>query len=341
MNPTPEQGVVTRQAVEWHQRIQLGGLDRDLRRELRVWLQSPAHLEELARICLVDALLQRAVKNGTRRELPKNVIDFDSYAPVTRPRPRPAQQPAARSARSNIRNLAIAASTVLAIIAMFWASLTGTDTTTKTAAGRWDKQLLKDGTVVYVAPKTEMRIQFTDETREVTLVQGQALFEVAKEPSRPFIVATNAGTVRAVGTAFSTSDRGDTVVVNVVEGRVAITGKAIHGGVQPMIHATANQQVVLSPSGVSAPVSIDADHELMWIRDWYEYQGERVGDIVMHLNSLNEAQVIVDDPQVLRLRVNFLAFKPSQPEYFVREINLWYVGYSGKTSANALRLHQP
>ena len=339
MNPTPEQGAVIRQAVEWHQRIQMGELGQDLRREFRAWLKSPAHLEELARIYLIDALLQAPIKKGTRRELPKNVINFHAHRGTTRPCP-PAAQLAAATPRSGARKVAMVASVMFAIVATTWVSLLGTDPTIKTATGRWDKQLLEDGTVVYVAPNTELEFHFTDEMRGVTLVRGQALFEVAKEPSRPLIVATDAGTVRAVGTAFSTADRGDTVVVTVVEGKVAITANAAGEGVQPMIHATANQQVVLSLTGVSTPVSVDTNHELMWIRNWYEYEGERVADIVAQLNSLNEAQVIVDDPQVLRLRVNLLVFKPSQPEDFVRKINLWYAGYPGKTSTNALRLRQ-
>jgi transmembrane sensor len=337
MNPTPEQGAVIKQAVEWHQRLQSGELDQDLRRKLRVWLQSPAHVEELARICLLDALLRGPVKKSVRRELPKNVVNFHAYAGTTRPRPRPAQQAAATS-RFDVKKLTMVASVAFAMIAALWMTWVGTDPTITTASGRWDKQLLDDGTVVYVAPNTKLRLQFTDEMRGVTLVRGQALFEVAKEPSRPFIVATDAGTVRAVGTAFSTADLGDTVVVTVAEGKVAITATAVREGVQPMVHATANQQVVLSPTGVSTPVWVDTDHELMWVRNWYEYEGDRVGDIVAQLNLLNEAQVVVDDPKVLRLRVNLLAFKPSQPEDFVRKINLWYAGYPGKTSTNALRL---
>lgn len=340
MNATPQQGAVIRQAVEWHQRIQSGELDRESRRKFRVWLQSRAHLEELARISLIDALLQGPVRKGTRRELTKNVIDFDSYAGVTRQRLQPEQQAAAPS-RFHVRQLGMAASVVFAIAATIWMSLTGNDPILKTAAGRWDKQLLEDGTVVHVAPNTELRFHFTDEMRGVTLLQGQALFEVAKEPSRPLIVSTDAGTVRAVGTAFSTSDRGDTVVVTVVEGRVAITANADRDGAQGMIHAAANQQVVLSPTGASTPESVDTDRELMWVRNWYEYEGERVGDIIVQLNRLNVAQVIVNDPQVLPLRVNFLAFKPSQPEDFVRKINLWYAGYTGKAGASALRLSQP
>lgn len=340
MNPTPEQGAVIKQAAEWHQRLQDGELDQGSQREFRAWVQLPANLQELARICLLDVLLQSALRKGLPRDLPKNVISFDSYADVTRQRPRPAQQPAATS-RFNIRKFGVAASVVLAVIATMWLSLIDTDKVITTASGSWDKQLLEDGSVVYVAPSTKLRFQFTDGMRAVTLVRGQALFEVARDPSRPFIVSTDAGSVRAVGTKFSTSDLGDTVIVTVAEGEVAIAAIAFRNGAQPMAHAVANQQVVLSPTGVSTPVSVDADHELMWIRNWYEYEGERVSDIVARLNLLNDLQVVVEDPQVLRLRVNRLSFRPSQPEDFVHKINLWYAGYPGKIRADALRIEQP
>ena len=340
MNPTPEQGAVIKQAVEWHQRLKLGELDQDSRREFRVWLKLPANVEEFGRLCLMDALLEGALKRRVRRDLPKNVVDFDSYADVTRPRPRP-QRSVAASSRFDLTKLTLAASAVFAVIAALWVSLVGIDRVITTASGSWEKQLLEDGTVVYAGPRTQLRFHFTDETREVTLVRGQALFEVAKQPARPFIVSTDEGTVRAVGTAFSTSDLGDTVVVTVAEGKVAVTAMADRNGVQPMVHAIANQQVVLSSTGVSTPVSVDADHELMWLRNWYEYEGERIGDIVAQLNQLNEAQVIVEDPRVLRLQMHALSFRPSQPEDFVSEINAWYADSSGKTHAHALRLERP
>jgi ferric-dicitrate binding protein FerR (iron transport regulator) len=148
------------------------------------------------------------------------------------------------------------------------------------------------------------------------------------------------GTVRAVGTVFATSDLGDSVLVTVAEGRAAVTAEALSGGIQPMVHASADQQVVLSSEGVSTPVVVNADRELMWLRDWYEYEGERVGDIIARLNRLNEDQVIVEDSQVLRLRVSSFSFRPSQPEDFVAKINRWYAGFPGKTGAHALRLER-
>jgi ferric-dicitrate binding protein FerR (iron transport regulator) len=103
-----------------------------------------------------------------------------------------------------------------------------------------------------------------------------------------------------------------------------------------MTPVVADQQVVMSPTGASAPVGVDANRELKWIRDWYEYDGERVGDIVAQLNLRNDVQVIVDDPQVARLRLNQpLTFKPSQPEDFVRKVNRWYQDYPQKTGGQA------
>ena len=339
MHPTSQQGAVIKQAAEWYQRLKHGELDEAARREFRAWLNVPANLVELARICLIDAGLQRILKQDAR-VLPKNVIDFDSYATVTRPRRLPPQQRTATS-RFSIRRIALVACLVLAVSVATWTGLGSSDYVVVTRQGHWDKQLLDDGTVVYVGPNTKLRFHFTEEMRAVTLVRGQALYEVAKDPGRPFVVSTDAGTVRAVGTAFATSDLGDTVVVTVAEGKVAVTATAARNGVQPMVYATANEQVVLSPNGVSLPVEVKADRELMWVRNWYEYEGERVADIVARLNKLNNAQVIIDDPQVLRLRVNLLIFKPSQPEEFVHKINLWYAGYPGKASPSALHLERP
>ena len=346
MNPTPEQGAVIKQAVEWHQRLREGELDQAARREFRLWLKaSPANFQELAQICALDVLLQDPLKKGVPRSQASNVISFDSYATVSRPRPQQPQAPIVTT-RFPTRRFAMVASVVLAVIVTVLSSLVRTDQVIATKLGRWDKQLLEDGTVVYAGPRTKLRFHFNGETRSVTLVRGEALFEVAKEPSRPFIVTTDAGTVQAVGTEFATADLGDTVVVTVAEGKVVVTPTAIRDdGMQPMTPVVAGQQVVLSPSGSSAPVAVDTDRELKWLRDWYEYDGERVGDIVAQLNLRHDVQVIVDDPQVARLRMNSLTFKPSQPEDFVRKINRWYQDYPHKTgsqpAAKVLHLEQP
>src|SRR5262249_50747770 len=54
------------------------------------------------------------------------------------------------------------------------------------------------------------------------LLQGEAVFEVAKDPSRPFIVSAGSAAVTAVGTEFNVRRSLDGVIVSVLEGRVTV-----------------------------------------------------------------------------------------------------------------------
>ncbi|HEY0681673.1 MAG TPA: FecR domain-containing protein [Steroidobacter sp.] len=336
MNPTPP-GTVTTQAIEWHQRLKQGELDTAERTEFRAWMRSPANVKELAHICLIDASLGSL--KGAERGLPKNVVDFQSYAPVIRPRAAQVAEPK----RSRLTaKIAIAASVLLAVVIGVVATFGTADQEIVTSEGRWDKQLLDDGTVIHAGPRTKLRIHFDEQVRSVELLRGEALFEVAKQPERPFTVSTYAGRVQALGTKFAMAEAGADIVVTVLEGKVAVTAT---DGAQPIAPLGANQQVVLSQGSVSQPVTVNAERELKWIRNWYEYDGEPVGEIIAQLNQRHDAKIVVDDPQVIRLRMNSLAFKPSQPEDFVNEINRWYAGYPHKAGGagrnGVLHLQRP
>jgi transmembrane sensor len=91
-----------------------------------------------------------------------------------------------------------------------------------TAVGEQRTLTLSDGSQVRVNVDTELQIDFSARTREIDFISGEAVFKVAADPSRPFIVRTPAADVRAVGTEFNVHHRGATVV-SVLEGRVQVT----------------------------------------------------------------------------------------------------------------------
>jgi transmembrane sensor len=66
-------------------------------------------------------------------------------------------------------------------------------------------------------------VRLTAHAREVRLLRGEALFHVAHDPSRPFLVSTDDAVVQAVGTQFDVYRRDDGTVVAVLEGRVNVT----------------------------------------------------------------------------------------------------------------------
>lgn len=71
--------------------------------------------------------------------------------------------------------------------------------------GQVRKVVLVDGSVVTLNTNSRVAVNFTKERREVRLLQGEALFDVAKNKKRPFIVVAGDMQVRAVGTSFTVS----------------------------------------------------------------------------------------------------------------------------------------
>jgi transmembrane sensor len=75
----------------------------------------------------------------------------------------------------------------------------------------------------------EIAVNFEAEgpgVRRVRLLQGEAHFQVRKNPARPFVVEAGGVEFRAVGTAFSVAVASDSVKMLVTEGRVAVARDA-------------------------------------------------------------------------------------------------------------------
>jgi transmembrane sensor len=82
--------------------------------------------------------------------------------------------------------------------------------------------VLTDGSMLEMNSRTTMEIVIDDQKREVQLTSGEALFHVADDP-RPFVVATDLGSVAALGTVFTVDVSNDVLEVFVIEGNVAVT----------------------------------------------------------------------------------------------------------------------
>jgi transmembrane sensor len=91
-----------------------------------------------------------------------------------------------------------------------------------TQVGEQRSITLADGSSVELNSRSRIKVRFTETQRSVDLVEGQALFTVAKDAARPFVVASGDTRVRAVGTQFDVYRKREGTVVTVVEGRVAV-----------------------------------------------------------------------------------------------------------------------
>lgn len=333
------------EAAEWNQRLKTGDLDDVQRREYWRWMKTPLHQIEMGHACLIDVLLHQAPLRNEPAWRPDNVIDFESYAPMTRPRVKEPPPPK-RKPRFGLKLAAgaVAAGVVVGFIIIGRpADPVAPDEVMVTRAGAWDKKLMSDGSVLYAGPETKLTFRKEAQQRTVTFVRGEAFFDVASDPANPFIVTTDFGSVRVLGTEFLVAYKGNSVVITVREGKVGVTPLRVPDALQPITTLTANQQVVMSSAGVRGPVAIDAEREVMWVRNWYEPRGEMVCEIIQQLNQRHEVEIVVDDPQVCRMRISSLSFRPSEPEDFVKKVNRIYAEYpyrEGVAGGTVLRLEK-
>jgi transmembrane sensor len=92
----------------------------------------------------------------------------------------------------------------------------------ETGIGEQRFEKLADGSTLELNSRSRVRIRYSSSERDVDLIEGQALFHVAKDAARPFIVHSGSTLVRAVGTQFDVYRKSSGTTITVVEGRVAV-----------------------------------------------------------------------------------------------------------------------
>ena len=178
---------IPEQAAEWLLRWHCGDLSIAERFEYLQWLKtSPVHIAETLRMCRLYSWLENT-------KLKLFVTNEDNFSNVVELPPREREAVAARGASTRracgrARIAAGAAAIGLAAALGFAAKIIWFDHTLQTQASEWRSVPLSDGSSVTAAPYTKLRHDIGDEQRLITLAQGSAMFRVAKDPSRPFLV---------------------------------------------------------------------------------------------------------------------------------------------------------
>ena len=94
-----------------------------------------------------------------------------------------------------------------------------------TKTGEMRTIALADGTTVEMNTASTLAVTFTGQERHVTLDQGEALFRVAKDGARPFLVTVGGRDVRDVGTVFNILRDHARTVVTVESGKVSVSSR--------------------------------------------------------------------------------------------------------------------
>lgn len=340
---------VSEQAVQWL--CELADADPAREEAFFAWLRkSPHHVEEFLFATATWRRLrelgasQRSSVDEVLGELRSssgegNVVSFgktldEAPASASQARPRAADRSWRRA------RLAAAATIVAVMIALGFQAYPGAEVY-ETSVGEQRTVPLPDGSVLYLNTASRARLKFSQQSREIALLSGEALFTVARDAARPFRVIAGSAVVQAVGTQFNVrqSERGTRV--SVLEGRVKVThrtrslaqpidgpgegavpksgtGRATIAGAGLL--DAGEEATVAADGGIVRHASADITRVVAWRERRVVFRAERLENVAEELNryGTRRFRVIGDRARSIRLTATFDVDSPESLVSFLQ-----------------------
>jgi transmembrane sensor len=342
------------QASEWLVEFRAGDVDASARRDFNAWLRKSP--ENVLAYLEIAAIWNESVSLDPQRRFsvdeliacaqadPANVVPLEVGTPFPRETARveadavpqrrtadPHLRSFSRSVRARPRLFATCASVFIAAILLIGYQLYR-GTNYATGVGEQRVVALADGSTVELNTRSRIRLRFTPERRTIDLVEGQALFHVAKDAARPFIVYSDRVRVRAVGTQFDVYRKKGRTTVTVLEGRVAVlearapaaatrgldsaggTASQASGavgsrpgsrlsqlqdagdpgdGLPPTVLLSAGEQVTVTPDMKALPIHANVATATAWTQRRIVFESASLAEAAEEFNRYNTRQIVI------------------------------------------------
>ena len=175
----------------------------------------------------------------------------------------------------------------------------------RTRVGERRVVVLADGSRVELNTASTIEVAMGRTVRNVRLVRGEALFQVAHDTTRPFLVDAATARLRAVGTAFNVRIRENLVELTVTEGVVAVSHS---GDAAPTLQGpriAAGGGAVIRPGAV-APTVLGGQvlqQRIAWRDGVIELDGETLAQAIEEFNRYRAQPIILGDARLATIRV--------------------------------------
>lgn len=216
----------------------------------------------------------------------------------------------------------------------------------ETAIGERSTVTLSDGSTVALNTNSRIEVNFQAERRDIALVRGQALFEVAKDATRPFVVEAGNQRITAIGTAFDVRlDEDDEVKVVLVEGLIAVDELvAIDGAPEPVVNEekriemTAGEALVASVNVERIAEPADIEQATSWREGRLLFRSTPIVEAIDEINRYSVEQLrLTDDPRWADVTVNGV-FNAGRSESFVLALETMHGLNAQRTARNEITL---
>lgn len=216
-----------------------------------------------------------------------------------------------------------AAPALLAASAAFaWIAIVILPLSYSTGVGEQHTIALGDGTRVTLNTDSKLSVNYNDAERRVRLDRGEAMFEVARNPNRPFVVEAGDEQVRALGTTFVVRLDQTQVAVTLIEGHVEVTEphQVVSQEISPSKVAVLSPGERVTMRADTASVAVDrpkVEAVTAWRRGEVMFDDVSLADAVAEINRYGRTHVVVPDAALARLRVSGV-FETRDPGEFAQ-----------------------
>ncbi len=275
------------------------------------------------------------------------------------------KQKAKKRTKSKITKFAMAASIALAVLVgnYFHFAIPSHEQITaqqfteiknlKTVVGQQASFSLSDGSIIQLNTNSLVKINFSENKRLLTLVKGEARFDVAKDKTRPFTVTVGNKSFTALGTIFNVEKKSDQEMELVVtEGKVLITkASALLDTISEVFSELPSKQLpgVLVKSGekaiiekdIQAPVqkvSLDqVQKDLAWQQGMLIFEGESLAEALKEVSRYTSTHFEIADQKLANIKVAGY-FKAGDIEGLLQSLHSNFNINFEKTHRNSIRL---
>jgi transmembrane sensor len=206
--------------------------------------------------------------------------------------------------------------------------------TFQTVVGEQSSFTLQDGSVVFLNTNSMVRVGWLPAERHFELVRGEARFKVARDPSRPFTVATATAAVRALGTVFNVRAEPLSTQVAVLEGQVEVTAApsrepasgasvsankvstAVQSPAMERVRLAAGERAAVTPRGRQTNAGPPIESVLAWTQRRLVFQDQPLDAVIQEFNRYRTHPLVLDDPALAALRISGV-FDLNDPESLI------------------------
>ena len=307
------------------------------------WLmRSPTHVEAYLSIAALHGGLAAASApdrlwlESLVAEAKSNVLPLDGGSDDQRPLATRNIWPA----RRNWLRLALAASILVTLAAGIVIGVRSTGSPDEvvryaTAVGEQRALVLDDGSLLQLNTDTVVTVRFSADAREIVLLSGEAMFNVRKDPARPFRVQSGPVWVKAIGTRFNVYRQAEETRVTVIQGRVAVGSPEARNPIgaspedsssDPAVSANTNNTTVELSAGEQLAIrrdgtitgqtaAVDTQRTIAWTQRRVVFDNDTLATVASELNRYNRHKLIIDDETLRQRRISGV-FTVNDPQSF-------------------------